>query len=187
VTAEAAQPPATPLPIRPRPVSGETTSSYIRRLAVANHMRPLHLRRYLKDPGPGGGFRLGWLAVLAGRPVISLQHALADQEPPAGVPSRHPPGSGQRKRSKAELFTLIRRDAREHGMSARALCDKYGTGKRIVRQTLRSPHPAPRRPQPLHGSRIDPFTEIIDGMLQADMQALSRRGHGPASASTANS
>jgi pyruvate/2-oxoglutarate dehydrogenase complex dihydrolipoamide acyltransferase (E2) component len=172
VTAEAAQPPTSPLPIRPRPVSGETTFSYIRRLAVANHMRPLHLRRYLKDPGPGGGFRLGWLAALAGRPVISLQHALADQEPPAGTASRRPPDSRQRKRSKAELFTLIRRDAREHGLSARALAGKYGTGKRIVRQALRSPHPAPRKPQPLRRSRIDPFTEIIDGMLQAEMQAF---------------
>jgi hypothetical protein len=175
VTAEAAQPPTGPLPIRPRPVSGETTFSYIRRLAVANHMRPLHLRRYLKDPGPGGGFRLGWLAALAGRPVMSLQHALADQEPPAGTASRRPPDLRQRKRSKAELFTLIRRDAREHGLSARALADKYGTGKRIVRQALRSPHPAPRRPQPLRRSRIDPFTEIIDGMLQAEMQAFPPR------------
>ena len=172
MTAEAAQPPARPLPIRPRPVSGETTFSYIRRLAVANHMRPLHLRRYLKDPGPGGGFRLGWLAALAGRPVISLQHALADQEPPAGTSSRHPPDSRQRRRSKAELFTLIRRDAREHGLSARALADKHGAGKRIVGQALRSPHPAPRKPQPLRGSRIDPFTEIVDGMLQAEMQAF---------------
>jgi uncharacterized protein len=172
VTAEAAQPPPRPLPIRPRPVSGETTFSYIRRLAVANHMRPLHLRRYLKDPGPGGGFRLGWLAVLAGRPLISLQHAFADQEPPAGTSTRRPPDPRQRKRSKAELFTLIRRDAREHGLSARALADKHGTGKRIVRQALRSPHPAPRKPQPLRGSRIDPFTEIIDGMLQAETQAF---------------
>jgi hypothetical protein len=81
MTDETAQPPTRPLPIRPRPVSGETTFSYIRRLAVANHMRPLHLRRYLKAPGPGGSFRLDWLAVLAGRPAISLQHALADQEP----------------------------------------------------------------------------------------------------------
>jgi pyruvate/2-oxoglutarate dehydrogenase complex dihydrolipoamide acyltransferase (E2) component len=170
VTAEAAQPPTRPLPIRPRPVSGETTFSYIRRLAVANHMRPLHLRRYLKDPG--GGFRLGWLAALAGRPVISLQHALADQEPPAGTASRLPPDARQSKRSKAELFTLIRSDAREHGLSARALADKYGTGKRIVRQALRSPHPAPRKPQPLRGSRIDPFTEIIDGILQAETQAF---------------
>ena len=66
-------------------------------------------------------------------PVISLQHALADQEPPAGTASRMP-DSRQSKRPKAELFTLIRRDAREHGLSARALADKYGAGKRIVRQ-----------------------------------------------------
>jgi pyruvate/2-oxoglutarate dehydrogenase complex dihydrolipoamide acyltransferase (E2) component len=171
VTAEAAQPPR-PLPIRPGPVSGESTFSYIRRLAVANHMRPLHLRRYLKAPGPGGGFRLDWLAVLAGRPVISLQHALADQEPPAGTASRHPPDSRQRKRSKAELFTLIRRDAREHGLSARALADKYGAGKRVVHQALRSPTPAPRKPQPLRGSRIDPFIVVIDDMLQAELQAF---------------
>lgn len=171
MTAEAAQPPPGPLPIRPRPVSGETTFCYIRRLAVANHMRPMHLRRYLRDPG--GGFRLSWLAVLAGRPVISLQHALADQEPPAGTASRsRPAGARQRERPKAELFTLIRRDARERGLSARALADKYGTGKRIVRQALRSPHPAPRKPQPLRGSRIDPFTAVIDDMLQAELQAF---------------
>jgi hypothetical protein len=115
----------------------------------------------------------GWLAVLAGRPVIALQHALADQEPPGGTASRsRPVDARQRKRPKAELFTLIRRDAREHGLSARALADKYGTGKRIVRQALRSPTPAPRKPQPLRGSRIDPFTAIIDDMLQADLQAF---------------
>ena len=173
MTAEAAQPPSGPLPIRPRPVSGESTFSYIRRLAVANHLRPMHLRRYLKNPGPSGGFRLSWLAVLAGRPVISLQHALADQEPPAGNAARsRPPDARRRKRSKTELFTLIRRDARERGLSARALADKYGTGKRIVRQALRSPHPAPRKPQPLRGSRLDPFTAIIDDMLQAELQAF---------------
>jgi hypothetical protein len=66
----------------------------------------------------------------------------------------------------------MRRDARERGLSARALADKHGTGKRIVGQALWSPHPAPRKPQPLRGSRIDPFTEIIDGMLQAELQPL---------------
>ena len=173
MTAEAAQPPPRPLPIRPGPVSGESTFSYIRRLAVANHLRPMHLRRYLTDPGTGGGFRLGWLAVLAGRSVASLQHALADQEPPAGTasPSR-PPGARRRKRSKAELFTLIRRDARERGLSARALADKHGTGKRIVREALRSPRPAPRKPQPPRGSRLDAFTAIIDDRLQAGLQAF---------------
>ena len=174
VTAEAAQPPLRPLPIRPGPVSGDTTFSYIRRLAVANHMRPLHLRRYLT--GPGGGFRLSWLAILAGRPVASLQHALVDQEPPEGIVSRsRPPDARQGKRSKAELFTLIRRDARERGLSARALADKYGTGKRIVRQALQSPRPAPRKPQPPRGSRLDPFTSVIDDMLQAEPEVFPPR------------
>jgi hypothetical protein len=173
VTAEAAQPPLRPLPIRPGPVSGESTFSYIRRLAVASHLRPMHLRRYLKDPGPGGGFRLSWLGVLAGRPVASLQHALADQEPPDGAASRsRPPDTRRHERSKTELFTLIRRDARERGLSARALAGKYGTGKRTVREALRSPRPAPRKPQPLRGSRLDPFTAIIDDMLQAELQAF---------------
>ena len=128
MTGEAAQPPLRPLPIRTRPASGESTASYIRRLAVANHLRPMHLRRYLKDPGPDGGIRLSWLAILAGRPVTSLQHALADQQPPGGAPARHrPPDARQRKPSKAELFTLIRRDASERGLSARALADRHGT------------------------------------------------------------
>jgi hypothetical protein len=160
------------MPIRPRPVGGESTASYIRRLAAANYMRPMHLRRYLQDPGQGGGIRLGWLAILAGRPVTSLQHALADQQPPGGVPARNrPPDARQGKPSKAELFTLIRRDARERGLSARALADRHGTGMRTVRQALRSPQPAPRKPQPPRGSRLDPFTAIIDDMLRADLQA----------------
>ena len=172
MTAEAAQPPLRPLPIRPRPASGESTASYIRRLAVANHLRPMHLRRYLTDPGPDGGIRLSWLAILARRPVTALQRALADQQPPGDVPARHrPPDARQRRPSKAELFTLIRRDARERGLSARALADRHGTGMRTVRQALRSPQPAPRKPQPPRGSRLDPFTATIDDMLRAELQA----------------
>jgi ClpX C4-type zinc finger/TniQ len=90
--------PAAPLPIRPRPASGESTASYIRRLAVANHLRPAHLRRYLEDPGSSGGIRLSLLAILTGRPAESLQHALADQQPHGGVPARsRPPGARRRK------------------------------------------------------------------------------------------
>ena len=176
MTAEADWPPLRPLPIRPRPVSGESTFSYIRRLAVANHLRPMHLRRYLKDPGPSGGIRLSWLATLAGRPVTALQHALADQLAPGGshAPSRQP-GAPPPKQPKEELFMLIRHDAREHGLSARALADRHGTGRRTVRQALRSPRPAPRKPQPPRSLRLDPFTAIIDGMLQAEQQAYPPR------------
>jgi hypothetical protein len=57
-------------------------------------------------------------------------------------------------------------------LSARALADKHGAGKRIVRQALSPPTPAPRKPQPLRGSRIDPFTAVIDDLLQAELQAF---------------
>ena len=42
---------------------------------------------------------------------------------------------------------------------------------RTVRQALRSPQPAPCKPQPLRGSRLDPFTAAIDDLLQAEFQA----------------
>ena len=139
MTAEAARPPLRPLPIRPRPVSGESTFSYIRRLAMANHLRPMHLRHYLKDPGPGGGIRLSWLATLAGRPVTSLQHALADQQPPGGAPaSGRLPGARQQKPSRTRMPALSRRDAREHSPPARStpLCCSFcskdkGSGARL--------------------------------------------------------
>lgn len=140
MTAEAARPPLRPLPIRPRPVSGESTFSYIRRLAMANHLRPVHLRHYLKDPGPGGGIRLSWLATLAGRPVTSLQHALAGQQPPGGAPaSGRLPGARQQKPSRTRMPALSRRDAREHSPPARStpLCCSFcskdkGSGARLV-------------------------------------------------------
>ena len=101
MTGPAAPQPAAPLPVRPRPASGESTASYIRRLAAANHLRPGHLRRYLEDPD-NGGIRLSWLAVLTGRPAASLELALADQQPPGtptgnhsrGTPRRGQPGNG---------------------------------------------------------------------------------------------
>ena len=36
-----------PLPVRPRPRPGETTATYIQRLAHANHLPARYLRRYL--------------------------------------------------------------------------------------------------------------------------------------------
>lgn len=93
MTAETGRPPRQPLPVRPRPDRGESSYSYIRRLALANHLHPAHLRHYLKDPRTGD-VRLGWLATLTGRPVTSLQHALAGCEPPGGFPE----GNRQRPR-----------------------------------------------------------------------------------------
>lgn len=95
-----------------------------------------------------------------------MQHALSDQQAPGRT---RQPSEARRKQSKEELFTLIRRDSRDLRLSARALADRHGTGERTVRQALRSPRPAPRKPLPPRGSRLDQFTAIIDGMLQDEI------------------
>jgi hypothetical protein len=89
-----------PLPIRPRPVTGETTLSYIRRLARANHLRPNYLHRCLREAGHDG-IRLDWLAIMADRPLTSLERALADTANPS---QRFPARQNRRQKDKAALL-----------------------------------------------------------------------------------
>lgn len=156
-----------PLPIRPRPVTGESTGSYIRRLARANYLRPSYLRRYLTNP-KDGSVGLELLAILAGRSLTALEHALTDpgQHQGAAPPRRR--AGPERQAGKATLFTVIRQDARERGLSGRALADLYGVHRRTVRQALQSPVPAPRKPLPPRKSRLEPFKEVIQDMLRED-------------------
>jgi uncharacterized protein len=162
-----------PLPIRLRPVPGESELSYIRRLARANHLRPGYLRGYLKDPGKDNGIRLDWLAVLAGRPVASLEYAFASLGARQGrqPPGSRPAGPSSRKPARAALFTIIRRDAYAGGLSIRALADRHGVGRRVVLQALKSPIPPPRKRLPARKSRLDPFKDAIEGMLLEEHNA----------------
>ena len=76
-----------PLPVRVRPRTGETVSSYVRRLARANHLRPSYLHSLLR-PTPMNCINAGRLAALSGRPVWVLAQALAGlgREPGSGPP-----------------------------------------------------------------------------------------------------
>jgi transcriptional regulator with XRE-family HTH domain len=162
-------------------MTGESVASYIRRLANANHLRPGYLRRYLRSrPGAPGTVSLEWLAALAGRPVPALEHALAD------LAGHHPPRPGQRppptrrhrrQAGKPELFAAIRQDAREKGLSIRALADRHGVHRRTVREALTSPQPAPRKKPPPRRSRLDPFKDAIDVILQADLDDPDSNPH----------
>src|SRR5260370_26245327 len=76
----------------------------------------------------------------------------------------------RQKKAKAALFAAIRRDAAEPGLSHRALADRYGVHRRTVLQALKSPLPAPRKPQPPRTSRLDPFKDAIRNMVQEDRQ-----------------
>jgi uncharacterized protein len=152
-----------PLPIRPPPQSGETPISYARRLARANHLRTGYLIRYLREGAQDGQIQLDRLAVLAARPVTSLERAFAQNPPP-----RRPHPGGQRQR-KTDLFAVIRQDADETGRSVRALADRHGVHRRTVQQALASPIPARRKQLPTRPSRLDPFKDTINAILQQEL------------------
>jgi uncharacterized protein len=157
-----------PLPVRPRPVTGESTGSYVRRLARANHLRPAYLRQYLAS-SKDGTIRIDLLAAMAGRSPAALEHALADLSRQQGaLPHRGPRARPDRNAARAALFTAIRRDAAEGRLSHRALADRYGVHRRTVLQALQSPVPAPRKPQPPRRSRLEPYKQLIRDMVQAD-------------------
>jgi hypothetical protein len=148
-------------------VTGETTSSHVRRLARANHLRPAYLRRYLADP-QNGTIRIDLLAALAGRSPAALEHALADLGHQQGAhPHRGPHARPDRIAARTAIFTAIRGDA-ELGMSYRALADRHGVHRRTVLQALRSSVPAPRKPMPPRQSRLDPYKDLIRDMVQSD-------------------
>lgn len=137
--------------------------------------------RNLRNPDHEGAIRLDWLAILAGRPLPALERALADLNP-------HQTSHGQRWRpqptdvnghkvSKPALFTAIRRDAHDHGLSIRTLADRYGVHRRTVLQALDSPVPAPRKRLPPRRSRLEPFKDAIDAMLRADLSAPRKGRH----------
>ena len=159
ITPEASPP--RPLPIRPRPMSGENPDSYLRRLARANHLRPGYLRRYLRQPGGEEAIRLDWLAILADRPLPVIERVLDGQASGPGPARRH-----TRQAEKPRLFAAIRRDARDSGLSVRALADRHGVHRRTVRQALASPWPEPRKNYERR-SKLDPFKDAIDTMLSA--------------------
>ena len=79
--------------------------------------------------------------------------------------------------SKVELYAAIRRDARDEGLSSRALALKYSVGRRTVAMALESAWPAPRKQLPPRRSRLDPYKLIIDGMLRVDLDAPRKQKH----------
>jgi transposase len=79
--------------------------------------------------------------------------------------------------SKVELYAAIRRDARDEGLSSRALALKYSVGRRTVAMALESAWPTPRKKLPPRKSRLDPYKLIIDGMLRADLDAPRKQRH----------
>ena len=157
----------TPLPLRPRPVAGEPVSSYVRRLARANHLRPSYLHGYLAGPPDYlHGIQPGRLAALSGRTVTVLERTLAGLGKHArGTPSQ-PSRPITRDADKPAKFAAIRRDA-QNGLSIRALAARYRVHRRTIRQALADPVPPPRK-QPHRASALDRLHDPIIAMLTTE-------------------
>jgi hypothetical protein len=157
-----------PLPVRVRPHSGESVDSYVRRLALANHLKPSYLRSYLAGPpdyGRGKRPRADRIAAIAGRQQDALERALPDlvrQRPPK-------PESPKRRFTKAAdkpaLFAAIRRDAQAEKLPISHLARRHHVSHATVRQALNSPTPPPRKKRPpIVGpakGRIGPTIDVI--------------------------
>jgi hypothetical protein len=79
------RPPVRRLPITTPPFPCETVGSYVRRLAIANHLHPSefedYLRRRERRVNPA------WLAAVSGRPLSVLQRALPELRPASDLPA----------------------------------------------------------------------------------------------------
>lgn len=167
-----------PLPIRPGPAAGEPAGAYIRRLAIANHLRPSYLRRYIAGPPSYlGAIQPERLAVLSGRTVAVLERTLTGlaqrTRPAAPAPQPAPPPRRRvRAADKPALFAAIRADARD-GCPIRTLATRYHLHRRMIRQALADPTPPPRKPPPPQA--MSRLREPITAMLAAEPDLTARQ------------
>jgi transposase len=79
--------------------------------------------------------------------------------------------------TKAELFERIRHDSWREGLSVRALSRKYGVHRRLVREALTRAEPSSRKTPVRRSPQLEPFKEVIDGWLRADLDAPRKQRH----------
>lgn len=164
-----------PLPVRVRPVAGETAGSYVSRLARANHLRPSLLHVYLRGYRLSGGIPLRRLAAISGSTQTALTSALSGlpvaarrQDP---FPDRLPAPAESQADRKARLFALIRDDVRS-GLSIRQTALRHHVHRRMVRQALSTPAAPPPRKQPERKSQVTgPIKEVLDELARTALTA----------------
>ncbi len=78
---------------------------------------------------------------------------------------------------RVELFEIMRKD-HEFGLSIRAIAEKRGVHRRMVRQALASPVPPERKAPHRHSPVMtDDLKAFIDGILVADKDAPKKQRH----------
>jgi hypothetical protein len=80
-------------------------------------------------------------------------------------------------RDKVELFARIREDHRLLGLGVRALSRRHGVHRRVVREALASPVPAPRKTPVRQAPVLAAVAGLIDAMLREDLDAPRKQRH----------
>jgi len=80
-------------------------------------------------------------------------------------------------RDKVSLYAQIRDDSRELGLGVRALARRHGVHRRVVREALASPVPAPRKVPARQAPVLDAVAGLIDVMLAQDLDAPRKQRH----------
>jgi transposase len=79
-------------------------------------------------------------------------------------------------RDRVALFAAVREDHRL-GLGVRAIARKYGVHRRVVREALASPVPAPRKVADRASPARDAVAPLIDAMLAGDLDAPRKQRH----------
>ncbi|MFC9636810.1 TniQ family protein [Streptomyces mirabilis] len=165
----------TELPVNVRPKPGETTDSYIRRLARANHLRPSYLHCFLAGPPFWFGKpRLERLAALSGRPQSTLQRVLFDASSPRGRTKPNPRNLRIRTHKALtqdglDMTFAIQHDALDGNTTVRAIAQRWEVPRWLVRRVLDSAV-VPDRTAPRHRPKINAQTEQqVNAMIESGM------------------
>jgi transposase len=78
---------------------------------------------------------------------------------------------------RVEQFEQIRRDARQEGLSVRALARRHGVHRRTVRQALTAALPPARKTPARAAPALGPWKAIITAWLEADQTAPRKQRH----------
>jgi transposase len=79
-------------------------------------------------------------------------------------------------RDRVALFAAVREDHRR-GLGVRAIARKYGVHRRVVREALACPVPAPRKVAQRASPARDSVAPLIDAMLVEDLDAPRKQRH----------